>query len=148
MTILRRDYAASLSGSVRNVSCPFCASTLPALERLHERYRERGLVVLGVYHPKPPAAVDAADVAAFVRSSGVTFPVAIDERWELVRRWWLAYGGGGWTSVTWVVDGGGTIRAVHPGGELHDGGGPGHERCRADLERLVEVLETLLAEAG
>src|SRR5580765_8080831 len=65
--------------------CPFCASTVPGLEALARRYRDRGVVVLGVYHPKPPAPIEAQDVAAFVKSLGVTFPVAVDDDWSLVR---------------------------------------------------------------
>src|SRR6266481_4602893 len=37
--------------------CHYCAATLPALETLRNRYADRGLVVIGVYHPKPPRAV-------------------------------------------------------------------------------------------
>lgn len=127
--------------------CPFCASTIPTLERLHERHRDRGVTVLGVYHPKPPVPTASEDVAAFVKSLGVTFPVAVDEDWSLVRRWWQAYGEGPWTSITWVLDGKGVIRYVHPGGEYHDaGGGPAHERCRSDFRQIETLIETLLAE--
>ncbi|HEX4826218.1 MAG TPA: TlpA disulfide reductase family protein [Candidatus Polarisedimenticolaceae bacterium] len=142
---------ASLAGKVvviRNFTneCPFCASTMPALENLAQRYRDRGVVVLGVYHPKPPAPIQAADVATFVKSLGVTFPVAVDDDWTLERGWWEAYGGGDWTSITWVLDRKGTIRAVHPGGEYHEGGGEAHARCRSDYAQLTRTIDTLLAE--
>src|SRR5437867_2064647 len=38
-------------------NCHFCASTLPVLERVRERDAGKGLVVIGVYHPKPPRPV-------------------------------------------------------------------------------------------
>jgi peroxiredoxin len=144
---------ASLAGRVvvlRSFTsgCPLCAATMPALERLHERYAERGVTVLGVYHPKPPRPTRSEDVAAFARSLGVSFPVAVDEDWSLVRRFWGAFGGRRFTSVTWILDRDGTIRYVHPGGEYHDGGGPAHERCRTDLRDIEQVLETLVAEAS
>src|SRR5688572_8212813 len=37
--------------------CRFCASTLPALERIRTRHERDGLVVIGVFHPKPPRKV-------------------------------------------------------------------------------------------
>jgi peroxiredoxin len=133
---------------IRNFTneCPFCASTVPALEALARRYRDRGVVVLGVYHPKPPAPIEAADVARFVKSLGVTFPVAVDDDWNLVRSWWQAYSDGPWTSITWVLDRKGTIRAVHPGGEYHEGGGAAHAQCRSDLAQLQRTIDGLLAE--
>ena len=126
--------------------CPFCASTVPSLETIARRYADRDVVVLGVYHPKPPAPIQAEDVAAFVKSLGVTFPVAVDDDWALVRSWWQAYSDGPWTSITWVLDRKGTIRAVHPGGEYHEGGGAGHARCRTDLAQLGKSIDALLAE--
>lgn len=126
--------------------CPFCASTLPSLQALHERYAGRGVLVLGVYHPKPPAPVAGEDVAEFARSLGVKFPVAVDEDWSLVRRWWKDFSSGEWTSVTWVLDRQGTIRFVHPGGEYHEGGGRAHAACRSDFAELTRTIERLLAE--
>ena len=126
--------------------CPFCASTVPGLEALARRYHDRDVVILGVYHPKPPAPIEPADVAVFVKSLGVTFPVAVDDDWALVRSWWQAHSDGPWTSITWVLDRKGTIRAVHPGGEYHEGGGAGHARCRSDLAQLTRTIDALLAE--
>ena len=125
--------------------CPFCAATMPSLQALNERYGGR-VVVLGVYHPKPPRSVEAADVAEFAQSLGVTFPVAVDEDWSLVRGWWKDYSAGSWTSITWVLDRKGMIRAVHPGGEYHDSGGKAHAACRADYVKLQRTIDRLLAE--
>ncbi len=141
---------ATLAGRVvviRNFTdgCPFCVTTMPALERLWREFGSRGVEVLGVYHPKPPRPVDRAQVVAQVGKLGIGFPVAIDADWELVKRWWLAEGRR-WTSVTWVLDRAGRVRFVHPGGEYHPGGGPDHERCRQDERRLRSMIATLLAE--
>ena len=139
---------ASLEGRVVVIrsftnECPFCASTMPTLQRMHERYGDR-VTILGVYHPKPPAPTASADVAAFVKSLGVTFPVAVDEDWSLVRAWWQDLNDAPWTSITWVLDGEGAIRFVHPGGEYHeDGGGPAHDGCRSDYRALIEMLDRI-----
>jgi peroxiredoxin len=140
---------ASLAGQVvviRNFTdgCPFCATTLPALEQLHRDFP--AAVVLGVYHPKPPRAVSDAEARGHARDLGATFPVAVDPDWSLVKSWWLERTRGGWTSVTWVLDRKGRFRYLHPGGEYHAGGGDDHVRCRADDQQLRGVLARLLAE--
>jgi hypothetical protein len=127
-------------------ACPFCAATMPALETIHRDYRERGVRVLGVYHPKPPRPVSSDDVAEFCRSLGVTFPIGIDLEWRLVESWWLGRTEGTWTSITWVLDRTGAVRFVHPGGEYHSGGGEDHGRCREDEKALRRLVDQLLAE--
>ncbi len=128
-------------------TCPFCAASMPALERLHREHAERGLAVLGVYHPKPPRTVAPAEVASFARALGVTFPIGIDLEWRLAESWWLGRTPSSWTSVTWILDRKGVVRHVHPGGEYHADGGPGHDRCRDDEREIRAVIERLLAEA-
>jgi thiol-disulfide isomerase/thioredoxin len=139
---------ASLAGRVvvlRSFThdCPFCVSTLPALQRLSQDYREKGVVVLGVYHPKPPRPVTDREAAEHARALGVSFPIGIDPEWALVKRWWLD-GGRHWTSVTWVVDRQGVVRHIHPGGEYHAGGGAAHARCRDDERALRAAIEAAL----
>jgi hypothetical protein len=103
-------------------------------------------VVLGVYHPKPARAVSDSEARGHARDLGATFPVAVDPDWALVKSWWLQRTGGGWTSVTWVLDRKGRFRYLHPGGEYHGGGGGDHARCRADDQQLRATLTRLLAE--
>jgi thiol-disulfide isomerase/thioredoxin len=126
--------------------CPFCASTLPALEQLHRQLGPRGVQVLGVYHPKPPRPVSDDEARGHARALGASFPVAVDPDWALVKAWWQDLGGSQWTSVTWVLDRQGRLRWLHPGGEYHAGGGEAHAQCRADDQRLRALLDTLLRE--
>jgi peroxiredoxin len=147
----RKRSLETLSGQVVLIrsftnACPFCAASLPALEALHGEYGPRGLIVLGVYHPKPKRPVASEDVAHFARALGVTFPIGLDPGWRLVEAWWLERKVGSWTSVTWILDRDGVLRYVHPGGEYHAGGGPDHDRCRADERDLRKTIERLLAE--
>jgi thiol-disulfide isomerase/thioredoxin len=123
--------------------CPFCAATAPALEDLHRRYGSRGLMVIGVYHPKPPGPVAIADVERSAGALGMTFPLTVDADWSLLERYWLDHGDNGWTSVSFLTDREGIVRHVHPGGEYHAGGGPEHSACReefAEMERRIEAL--------
>lgn len=116
--------------------CPYCAATLPALEALRARHGD-DLVVLGVYHPKPPRAVSDRHVLAAAARLGFRGPLAVDAKWSALRRWWPD---GDWTSVSFLVDRAGTVRWVHGGGEYHPSGDPAHARCAADhaaLERAI-----------
>ena len=146
----KRDLA-TLSGRVVLIrsftsGCPFCVASLPTLQALHDEYAPRGLVVLGVYHPKPRRPVSSEDVARFAGTFGATFPIGIDPDWRLVEDWWLARTKSDWTSVTWILGRDGVIRDVHPGGEYHASGGRDHARCRADERDLRATIERLLRE--
>jgi peroxiredoxin len=127
--------------------CPFCASSMPTLEKWQRDLGPRGLQVLGVYHPKPARPISDAEVATASHALGVkAFPVASDPVWALVNRWWLQPTHGSWTSFTFVLDRRGVVRYVHPGGEFHSGGGPDHGACRADEQKMRALIEQLLAE--
>lgn len=115
--------------------CPFCAATAPSLNTLHERYADRDLVVIGLYHHKSTAPLDSEQVARYAESFGFRFPLAIDEGWENLRRWWLDDGQRRWTSVSFLLDREGVVRWVHPGGEY-----PPASDDYAELEAMVEAL--------
>jgi hypothetical protein len=124
--------------------CPYCAASVPNLDALWRRHREEGLVVLGVYHPKPRrlGTTRAGELLErAVRRFGIGFPVAADPDWSLVDSW---AAGAGWTSLTWLLDRNGVVRWAHPGGELHAGGGPDHARCREDAAALEAAIRALL----
>ena len=61
-----------------------------------------------------------------------------------LRRWWLSTGDREFTSVTFLIDREGVIRAVHPGGEFHAGGGSEHATCAQDYAALQRAIERLL----
>jgi peroxiredoxin len=53
--------------------CKPCEAEMPSMERLWQRYRDRGLVVLAVSTDADPALV-----ARFVKKYALTFPVGVD----------------------------------------------------------------------
>ena len=102
-------------------ACPYCAGTAPVLNALWKEHRERGLVVVGMYHHKERTPLTREHVAAQAQRLGFEFPVGVDDDWKTLRRWWLDGREHAWTSVTFVLDREGAIRHVHPGGEIAEG---------------------------
>ena len=130
-------------------ACPFCQASAPGLAQLRDEFEGRGLVVIGVFHPKPRGSTQGRDaVAARAKELGMTFPIALDARWETLDRWWLAGGRREATSVSFLLDRRGTIRWVHPGPEFHPGGPDDHEQCRHDFEDARRAIALLLDEPG
>jgi cytochrome c biogenesis protein CcmG/thiol:disulfide interchange protein DsbE len=81
--------------------CPTCQQSLPALDALYRDKREDGVRVVGV-------SIDehAESAYAFAASLHATFPVVVDDGR-------LAHSFGvGQVPLTFVVDGGGTVRWV------------------------------------
>ena len=98
--------------------CHYCAATLPGLEALRTRYADRGLVVVGAYHPKPPRDVSDRKILAFADKLGFEGPIAVDREWSTLDRYWLAgHPERDWTSVSFLIDREGVIRWLHGGGE-------------------------------
>jgi len=101
------------------VGCSMCLASAPALDELQQKYGSKGLVVVGMFHPKPPRAVTAKEVRDWADRVGIRCPVAIDADWALLRRYWLDGHDRAFTSVSFLIDQQGRIRYVHPGGEFH-----------------------------
>ena len=132
-------------------TCPFCASSAPALRALHDEYSGKGLKVIGVFHPKDGRddPLDVARVQRAIESRKFVFPVAIDWQWRTrtLKEWWLTGPKRPATSVTFLLDRAGTIRFVHPGMEYHDADGiEGHTMCVDDMANIRAAIERLIAE--
>jgi peroxiredoxin len=131
---------ASLRGKVVVVrwwtgpDCRYCAGSVPVLDALWRRYRDRGLVVIGLYHHKARSPLTREHVVAQRERLGIAFPVAIDADWTTLRRWWLDGRDRAWTSVTFLLDREGRVRHVHPGGEI-----AAETLDAAALERAIEA---------
>ena len=88
----------------------------------HTAYRDKGLVVVGLYHHKSRTAVRPDQVQALAKALGYEFPIAIDLQWRTLRAWWLdQIPNADFTSVTFLVDRAGIIRHIHPGGQYLEG---------------------------
>ena len=126
--------------------CPYCARSLPAIERWRRKYEKNGLAVVGIYHPKPPRAVKDEDILATAKKLGYRGPIAVDEDWSQLERAYLDSGDRGATSVTFLVDGDGIIRFVHPGPIFFASDDPRFAEADADHRLLEKAIEALLGE--
>ena len=75
-------------------SCVNCVRTLPYLRAWHKRYRQDGLVIVGVHSPEFDFEKDHGNVESAVARLKVTWPVALDDEmaiWgDFNNRYWPA----------------------------------------------------------
>ena len=74
--------------------CVNCVNALPHVVDLYAKYRDRGLVVVGIHTPEFPFERSAANVQAALKRHGITYPVAQDndsQTWNAYRnQYWPA----------------------------------------------------------
>ena len=106
---------ASLRGKVVLVdfwtySCINCLRTLPYIEAWYAKYKDSGLVVIGVHTPEFPFEKDEANVRKAVQDLGILYPVAMDNNYAIWRnfnnQYWPAH---------YFIDATGRIRYHHFG---------------------------------
>jgi cytochrome c biogenesis protein CcdA/thiol-disulfide isomerase/thioredoxin len=105
-------------------SCINCLRAIPYVQAWAERYRNSGLVVIGVHTPEFAFERDAANVAKAVRNLGITYPVAVDSR----RAIWTAFKNQYWPAH-YFIDPQGKIRSHHFGEGNYD-----------ESERVIQAL--------
>jgi peroxiredoxin len=126
--------------------CPYCHATAPALNEFHQEFMARGLVVLGMYTPKPrPRPTSVETVQRHVAVYGFRFPVAVDDDWATLRRLWLDRARAAeFTSASLLVDRQGIVRHVHAGGLYAKNATD--PQARRDYDELRASILRLLAE--
>src|SRR3954471_24897707 len=110
-------------------TCINCIRTLPYLKAWDRRYRDDGLVIVGVHTPEFPFERDAGNVQRAIAQNGLRYPVAQDNKYAT----WHAYGNQYWPAE-YFVDAHGRVRYTHFG--------------EGDYARKEHVIRELLAEAG
>ncbi len=122
--------------------CMFCINSAEALNEWYQMYADSGLVIIGLYHPKPePKICDPEEVREFVLDKEFRFPIAIDEHWKNLKIFWLNSGSKDFTSVSFLIDRMGIIKYIHSGGEYHKLIAEGHEKCVDDYFVLKRKIE-------
>jgi cytochrome c biogenesis protein CcdA/thiol-disulfide isomerase/thioredoxin len=91
-------------------SCINCLRALPYLKAWDAKYRDQGLVIVGVHAPEFAFEKDIKNVEQAVRDLGVTYPVAIDNDYAI----WNAFENQYWPAH-YLIDAQGVIRHQHFG---------------------------------
>jgi thiol-disulfide isomerase/thioredoxin len=110
-------------------SCINCLRALPYIRAWAEKYKDHGLVVLGVHAPEFAFEKDPGNVKKAVADLGVTYPVALDSNLAI----WQAFNNQYWPAH-YFIDSEGRIRAHHFG--------------EGDYDASERTIQTLLKEAG
>jgi cytochrome c biogenesis protein CcdA/thiol-disulfide isomerase/thioredoxin len=126
--------AESLRGKVVLVdfwtySCINCLRSLPYVRAWAEKYRDQGLVVIGVHAPEFAFEKNLDNVRKAVQDLGITYPVAIDNNYAI----WREFGNQYWPAH-YFADAQGNLRYHHFG--------------EGEYEQSEMVIRKLLAEAG
>ncbi len=106
-------------------SCINCLRALPYVRAWADKYRDHGLVVIGVHSPEFAFERDSANVARAVRELGVDYPVALDNRLAV----WQAFDNKFWPA-DFFIDAQGRIRK-------HLFGEGGYEEAERTIQRLL-----------
>lgn len=126
--------AQSLRGKVVLIdfwtySCINCLRTLPYVKAWAEKYKDQGLVVIGVHAPEFAFERNIDNVKKATHDLGIDYPVAIDNNYAIWRslnnQYWPAH---------YFVDAQGRIRYHHFG--------------EGDYAESEKVIQQLLTEAG
>ncbi len=109
--------------------CINCRNTLPFVQSWADRYREKGLTVIGVHSPEFDEERAVENLRRAVTSLGIRYAVVTDNDYQT----WSAYHVEAWPT-TFLLDKQGRIRWMHQGEGGYD-----------EAERLIQQL---LAENG
>ncbi len=106
-------------------SCINCLRALPYVRAWADKYRDHGLVVIGVHSPEFAFERDSANVAHAVHDLGVDYPVALDNHLAI----WQAFDNKFWPA-DFFIDANGRIRK-------HLFGEGGYDDAERTIQRLL-----------
>ena len=104
--------------------CYNCRNVEPYVKRWHQKYVDKGLVVIGVHAPEFNYERVLASVQRYVREQAIRYPIAIDNDFAT----WKRYGNRYWPAM-YVIDKRGVVRYLRIG----EGG-------YAETERQIQAL--------
>jgi len=126
--------AADLRGKVVLIdfwtyTCINWIRTAPYVRAWAEKYKDQGLVVIGVHTPEFEFEKNVSNVRKAVQDMRLTYPVAIDSDFAI----WRAFSNNAWPAL-YFVDAQGRVRHHHLG--------------EGEYERSEMMIQQLLAESG
>jgi cytochrome c biogenesis protein CcdA/thiol-disulfide isomerase/thioredoxin len=110
-------------------SCINCQRTLPYLKTWHEKYKDKGLVIIGVHSPEFEFEKNPTNVGKAIADFGLKYPIVQDNNFDT----WKAYRNQYWPAK-YFIDKDGFVRYHHFG--------------EGDYDESEKVIQELLAETG
>jgi thiol-disulfide isomerase/thioredoxin len=110
-------------------SCINCIRTLPHVRAWAEKYRDQGLVVIGVHTPEFSFEKDPANIEKAIARFKIDYPIAVDTE----HRVWDTFHNNVWPAF-YIADAQGQIRAHFVG--------------EGNYDKTEKIIQSLLAEAG
>ena len=110
-------------------TCVNWLRTLPYLRAWNARYKDRGLVVIGVHTPEFSVEHETENIRRAAQQMRVDYPIAVDNDYAV----WRAFDNAYWPAV-YIADSQGRIRYRHFG--------------EGEYEMTEKVIQQLLREAG
>jgi thiol-disulfide isomerase/thioredoxin len=110
-------------------SCINCLRAIPYVRAWAEKYRDHGLVVIGVHAPEFAFERNVDNIKKAIATLGISYPVAVDNEYKI----WRAFDNEYWPAH-YFIDAKGQIRHHHFG--------------EGDYDESEQVIQQLLAEAG
>lgn len=110
-------------------TCINCIRTLPYIKTWHEKYKDRGLVIVGVHTPEFEFEKNPENVKKALKDFGLEYPVVQDNDYAT----WQAYANHYWPAK-YLVDKDGKIRYTHFG--------------EGEYDQTETMIQKLLSEAG
>ena len=91
-------------------TCINCIRTFPYLKTWHDKYKDKGLVILGVHTPEFQFAKVETNVVRAVKQFELKHPIVVDSDYQV----WQAYGNRYWPAK-YLIDKDGFVRYFHFG---------------------------------
>lgn len=113
-------------------SCINCQRTIPYLEAWYQKYKDYGLVIVGVHAPEFEFEKVLANVQAGVQKFGITYPVILDSAMAT----WNAYNNQYWPAE-YLVDTDGLVRE-------HSIGEGNYQETETNIQKLLAERSQLL----
>jgi thiol-disulfide isomerase/thioredoxin len=110
--------------------------TLPYIRAWSEKYKEHGLVMIGVHTPEFPFEHDLGNVRRMVKEQDVDYPVAVDSDYRV----WDAFANRYWPAL-YLVDQEGGVRYEHFGEGRY-------EESEEAIQELLGVEDELVSVVG
>jgi cytochrome c biogenesis protein CcdA/thiol-disulfide isomerase/thioredoxin len=110
-------------------SCINCIRSIPYTRAWAEKYKDQGVVVIGVHAPEFAFEKNIGNVKKAIQDFGLGYPIAVDNNFKI----WRAFRNNYWPAL-YIADTKGQIRYHHFG--------------EGNYDKTEEVIQQLLTEAG